>query len=87
MIEAAAAEAAALRKTALADAARVAARIRGVVDVPREEEAAEPRLLEWRKAPTVTAPEMPAPRAVDADDDAKADHRLGRRRGTRPLAS
>ena len=38
MIEAAAAEAASLRKTALADAARVAARVRGVVDVPREHE-------------------------------------------------
>ena len=47
MIEAAAAEAAALRKSALADAARVAARVRGVVDYPRTEVEDEPRPPAW----------------------------------------
>ena len=49
MIEAAAAEAAALRKSALADAARVAARVRGVVDYPRNEsdDEEEPRPPAW----------------------------------------
>jgi hypothetical protein len=49
MIEAAAAEAAALRKTALADAARVAARVRGVVDVPREDPVDDLPLQGWRR--------------------------------------
>jgi hypothetical protein len=49
MIEAAAEEAAALRKSALADAARVAARVRGVVDYPSERDADrdEPRPPSW----------------------------------------
>ena len=49
MIEAAAAEAAALRTSALADAARVAARVRGVVDYPRagDEDDDEPRPPAW----------------------------------------
>ena len=60
MIEAAAGEAAALRKSALADAARVAARVRGVVDYPRPDDAEdEPRPPAWvrpnRPAPTEEA--------------------------------
>jgi hypothetical protein len=87
MIEAAAAEAAALRKTALADAARVAARIRGVVDVPREAPA-EPRLLEWRKsAPVADAEPAPAPAPPASAEERSPEHRPGRRRGARPLAS
>ena len=63
MIEAAAAEAAALRKSALADAARVAARVRGVVDYPRTEEEDEPRPPAWVR------PNRPAP----ADEAAAAE--------------
>ena len=63
MIEAAAAEAAALRKSALADAARVAARVRGVVDYPRSEAEAEdePRPPAWVR------PNRPAPEAAEAE--------------------
>jgi F0F1-type ATP synthase membrane subunit b/b' len=59
MIEAAAEEAAALRKSALADAARVAARVRGVVDYPseRDDERDEPRPPAWvRPSSPSTAP-------------------------------
>ena len=64
-IEAAAAEAAALRKSALADAARVAARVRGVVDYPRTEDEDEPRPPAWVR------PNRPAP-ADEAEQQATA---------------
>jgi chromosome segregation protein len=79
MIEAAAAEAAALRKSALADAARIAARVRGVVDYPDEADA-EPRPPAWMRpsapaeAPTSSsfvAGEAPAP----APGETAAPHR------------
>jgi hypothetical protein len=64
MIEAAAAEAASLRNTALSDAARVAARVRGVVDVPAEAPAEidELPLRSWRRP----AAEPPGPEATSA---------------------
>ena len=65
MIEAAAAEAAALRKSALADAARVAARVRGVVDYPQAEAEDEPRPPAWVR------PNRPAP-AEEAEAEATA---------------
>jgi F0F1-type ATP synthase membrane subunit b/b' len=55
MIEAAAAEAASLRKQALSDAARVAARVRGVVDVPREVPVDDLPLRGWKR-PEATPP-------------------------------
>jgi cell division septum initiation protein DivIVA len=89
MIEAAAAEAAALRKTALADAARVAARMRGVVDVPREEPVDELPLAAWRRsapvataeddAETAAAPSTPDLTVVDDRAGAGAKRRPGRR--------
>lgn len=92
VIEAAAAEAAALRKQALADAARVAARVRGVVDVPRERDVDDLPLRDWRRptepvdAPTaVTAPSAaPAPAGTAGN---VVEHRsASKRRGGR-LAS
>ena len=96
MIEAAAAEAASLRKTALADAARVAARVRGVVDVPRErgrdEADDEVPLREWRRQtpdPVMTPPAAgSAPASVIGEGDGNVvEHRpRPKRRGGR-LAS
>ena len=89
MIEAAAAEAASLRKTALNDAARVAARVRGVVNVPTEREAEvdELPLRDWRR-PTAAAPDSSA---GAADGEAKvvehATAQAKRRPGGRRLAS
>jgi hypothetical protein len=78
MIEAAAEEAAALRKSALADAARVAARVRGVVDYPTETEA-EPRPPSWmRPAPVAESPsaaEATKPEAVVAPGESSGHHR------------
>jgi cell division septum initiation protein DivIVA len=86
MIEAAAEEAAALRKSALADAARVAARVRGVVDYPSEAEA-EPRPPAWvRPTSSATAPE-PVPGAPTIDEAVPGEVSEHRRRRLRPLAS
>ena len=94
MIEAAAAEAAALRKSALADAARVAARVRGVVDYPRTEADVddEPRPPAWVR------PNRPAPEDADGATEAEATAIVAEmavvpgetsnpRRKLRPLAS
>ena len=88
MIEAAAAEAAALRKSALADAARVAARVRGVVDYPRPDDAEdEPRPPAWVR------PNRPAPAEAEADataivaEMAAAPGETNKPRRLRPLAS
>jgi hypothetical protein len=95
MIEAAAAEAAALRKSALADAARVAARVRGVVDYPRGSSDAdaedEPRPPAWVR------PNRPAPEEQPAEAEAAAivaelaaapgEATSPHRRKLRPLAS
>ena len=89
MIEAAAAEAAALRKSALADAARVAARVRGVVDYPRtESEDEEPRPPAWVR------PNRPAPAeaaeteaAAIVAEMASAPGEPAKPRRLRPLAS
>ena len=67
MIEAAAAEASSLRKQALDDAARIAARVRGVVDVPpapSEAPVDDLPLRSWRRAepavePTATSSDAP----------------------------
>lgn len=95
MIEAAAAEAAALRKTALADAARVAARVRGVVDVPRPDPVDELPLAGWRRpaapsalADEATAGDPPAPAAAGPDLAVVDDRAAGaKRRPGRRLAS
>ena len=91
MIEAAAAEAASLRKQALSDAARVAARVRSVVDVPREREVDDLPLRDWRRptptgeAPAGAAPASPGTPAPGADN--VVEHRPpSKRRGGR-LAS
>lgn len=88
MIEAAAAEASALRKSALADAARVAARVRGVVDYPQTEAEDEPRPPAWVR------PNRPAPESVDAEATAivaevtaAPGESANPRRRLRPLAS
>jgi hypothetical protein len=88
MIEAAAAEAAALRKSALADAARVAARVRGVVDYPRPDDAEdEPRPPAWVR------PNRPAPAEAEAEATAIAAEMAAvpgetvKPRRLRPLAS
>jgi hypothetical protein len=74
MIEAAAAEAASLRKTALADAARIAARVRGVVDVPEgpsaspassEADVDELPLRGWKRPAVVPVPDPPAETAAE----------------------
>lgn len=87
MIESAAAEAAALRKQALADAARVAARVRGVVDVPtaHEREVDDLPMRDWKR-PTPAAEPAVTP-AADAPADNVVEHRPpAKRRGGR-LAS
>ena len=87
MIEAAAAEAAALRKSALADAARVAARVRGVVDYPRDEDEDEPRPPAWVR------PNRPAPAEAEAEATAivaemdAVPGETAKPRRLRPLAS
>lgn len=85
MIEAAAAEAAALRKSALADAARVAARVRGVVDYPRTE-ADEPRPPAWIRPNRPAPEETEAAPAVVAEVAAVPGEKPKPRR-LRPLAS
>lgn len=60
MIEAAAAEAAALRKQALDDAARVAARVRGVVEVPRPRDVDELPMQGWKRPAADTADDTAA---------------------------
>jgi len=90
MIEAAAAEAAALRKQALADAALVAARVRGVVDVPRqrEREVDDLPMRDWKRSATTTEPEAPsAPAAPVAPVDNVVEHRPPAKRRGRRLAS
>ena len=88
MIEAAAAEAAALRKSALADAARVAARVRGVVDYPRSEEEDEPRPPAWVR-PNRPAPpdEAEAEGTAIATEMAAVPGETAKPRRLRPLAS
>jgi cell division septum initiation protein DivIVA len=89
MIEAAAAEAAALRKSALADAARVAARVRGVVDYPQTDAEDEPRPPAWVR------PHRPAPEEAEAAEAtpvvaamaAPGETAMPHRRRLRPLAS
>ena len=80
MIEAAAAEAASLRKTALADAARVAARVRGVVDVPREGEATDDDLplRQFTRPVPVVAPveDLAPPPTGEADPGERRRRRL-----------
>lgn len=88
MIEAAAAEAAALRKQALSDAARVAARVRGVVDVPREAPVDDLPLRGWKR-PEPAAPgdeREPAPAAATAPTNVVEHQPRSKRRGNR-LAS
>ncbi len=89
MIEAAAAEAAALRSSALADAARIAARVRSVVDLrqpTQPEQPAEPGLDEWRReAPASASGPTAAPESTSVP--VATEHRKARRRSVRPLAS
>ena len=88
MIEAAAAEAASLRKQALADAARVAARVRGVVDVPREREIDDLPTRDWKRP---SAPAEPAvsssPVAPVVPADNVVEHRPPTKRRGGRLAS
>jgi len=90
MIESAAAEAAALRKQALADAARVAARVRGVVDVPtaRERDVDDLPMRDWKRPTSAAEPAATSstpPAAVPVDN--VVEHRPpAKRRGGR-LAS
>jgi hypothetical protein len=87
MIEAAAAEAASLRKQALADAARVAARVRGVVDVPREQDVDELPLRDWKRPVATTEPAAaPAPSSAAPTDNVVEHRPPAKRRGGR-LAS
>ena len=86
MIEAAAAEAASLRKQALADAARVAARVRGVVDVPREHDVDDLPTRDWKR-PVAPAEPATAPPAEPVAAGKVVEHRPpAKRRGGR-LAS
>lgn len=87
MIEAAAAEAAALRKQALDDAARVAARVRGVVNVPPSREVDELPMQDWKR-PTADADDSTGPAAEPpAPGGNVVEHRpRSKRRGGR-LAS
>ena len=87
MIEAAAAEAASLRKPALADAARIAARVRGGVDVPpapRSEEDSpldELPLRGWKRPAVVPLSEPAAGSGSGSAEPGAADQpkRRGRR--------
>ena len=92
MIEAAAAEASALRKSALNDAARVAARVRGVVDYPRTD--ADVDAEDEPRPPAWVRPNRPAPEAAEAEATAivaemgaAAGESAHPRRRLRPLAS
>lgn len=86
MIEAAAAEASALRKSALADAARVAARVRGVVDYPATEAEDEPRPPAWVR-PNRPAPEEAEQQATAIVAEMAAPGEGAKPRRLRPLAS
>lgn len=83
MIEAAAGEAAALRKSALTDAARVAARVRGVVDYPTDAED-ELRPPAWVRPNRPAPPEEDPLAKVETPPEQTPGHT---RRKLRPLAS
>ena len=84
MIEAAAEEAAALRKSALADAARVAARVRGVVDYPSEHDA-EPQPPSWVRPASSPTP-TPAAEVKVAETPAPGETAVPHRRRLRPAS-
>ena len=87
MIEAAAAEAAALRKQALDDAARVAARVRGVVDVPRARDEGELPMQGWKRPTADAGDTAAAPVEAPVPGGNVVEHRPpSKRRGGR-LAS
>jgi hypothetical protein len=87
MIEAAAAEAASLRKQALDDAARIAARVRGVVDVPNEAPVDDLPMRGWSRPPAL-ADGTGEPSAPAGPEGNVVEHRPpAKRRGGRRLAS